>query len=56
MEIYKCMNENCKHDYTREKPGPTTCPKCGSLYSEWINFKADWEIDENGNWRRKEKN
>jgi len=24
------------------KPGPVTCPECGHLYVEWINY---WEVD-----------
>lgn len=33
---FKCMR--CGYKYER-KPGPTTCPKCESLYVEWLNWR-----------------
>ena len=35
---YRC--QQCKYEFEEEKPGQVTCPKCGHLYIDWLNFKA----------------
>lgn len=37
---YTCLK--CKHYFEKEAPGPgsVTCPKCGHLYVDWINYKS----------------
>ncbi len=37
---FKCMNDKCGWEY-KDKPGPTQCPFCGSIYVEWVNYK-EW--------------
>jgi len=53
-EFYKCLDEKCQYEFTREFPGPIICPKCKNLYVKWVNFYIDWECDERGNWNRKD--
>lgn len=36
---YRCMNENCKFEFSKKNPGQVTCHKCGSIYVEWLNHK-----------------
>lgn len=39
---YKCYKCNYKYN---GKPGPQPpCPKCGSLYIDWINYKEFMEV------------
>jgi uncharacterized Zn ribbon protein len=53
-ESYRCMNEKCKAEFTRQQPGMVNCPKCAGTYVEWTNFYKDWEHDEKDNqWKRK---
>jgi Zn finger protein HypA/HybF involved in hydrogenase expression len=32
----ECLN--CHHKWS-DKPGPVTCPKCGSEYVKWLNYE-----------------
>jgi Zn finger protein HypA/HybF involved in hydrogenase expression len=32
---FRCMD--CKHEY-QDIPGPTECPKCGSIWVKWVNW------------------
>ena len=40
LASYKCLRCTCKYE---ANPGPTTCPMCGNLYINWINYK-DFDI------------
>lgn len=51
METYKCLNVQCKHDFTG-KPGPIPCPKCKHRYVEWVSFKL-WNWNKKDLWHRK---
>jgi len=61
---YKCLKCNYKFE---SNPGPTSCPNCGHLYIEWLNYRGYWkdldlenirefsiegELDENRNIKR----
>lgn len=35
---YRC--QGCGYEFEREQAGPVMeCPKCGSRYMDWLNFK-----------------
>ncbi len=61
-ETYRCMNSECKHEY-KGIPGivqldldANHCPKCNSIYVEWVNFQKDWYCEEKNNWVWKRRN
>lgn len=45
---YRCMGKHndpeCRYEW-RIKQTDVTCPKCGSRYVEWLNYK---EVRDNG--------
>ncbi len=43
MEKYKCFK--CGTEFEDGIPA-RHCPRCYSVYVEWISFKTDWHFDE----------
>lgn len=38
--LYECVR--CRHQWG-QRPARVTCPKCGSLYVNWLNYNLhDW--------------
>ena len=52
-ESYKCMNPLCGSEF-KAGPGMVTCHGCRSIYVRWVNFEADWEINSENYWVRKD--
>ena len=50
-EKFKCMNEKCGFEFKTNR-GHATCGACGSVYVEWVNFRDDWELNEDNEWVR----
>jgi len=34
---YQC--QKCAFQFARPKPMPIRCPKCASIYVDWLNYK-----------------
>ena len=35
--LYQCFN--CRFRWETSEPGPTGCPRCGSIYNIWLNHE-----------------
>ena len=41
LSKFRCMNHACGHRY-EAAIGPTSCPRCGSIYVEWLNYRQQF--------------